>query len=293
MGSTNHFDGIVGDSAPIRAMTRMILKVAPHDLAVLIRGESGTGKELIARSLQRNSKRAKAPFIPINCGAIPETLMEAHLFGHQKGSFTGASTDKPGIFEAGNGGTIFLDEVGEMPLVMQVKLLRALQEKEIVRVGGTKPIKTDVRLIAATNRDLAAMIKAGQFRSDLYYRIAALEIQVPALRYRREDIPSLAQHFVEKISRQSNGQPIRIDPNALDALSRHHWPGNVRELENVISRLIILTQDSIISAADVENAIQAKQEQPESTDQTADEGIESRLVLPSSVCEVSAHETIS
>jgi DNA-binding NtrC family response regulator len=180
-----------------------------------------------------------------------------------------------------------------MPLVMQVKLLRALQEKEIVRVGGTKPIKTDVRLIAATNRDLAAMIKAGQFRSDLYYRIAALEIQVPALRYRREDIPSLAQHFVDKISRQSGlGQPIRIDRSALDALARHHWPGNVRELENVISRLIILTQDSIISAADVDNAIQTRQEQPESSDQTADKGTESRLVLPSSICEVSAHETI-
>ena len=293
MGDTKDFDGIVGDSPPIRAMTRTILKVAPHDCTVLIRGESGTGKELIARSIQRNSNRSKGPFIPINCGAIPETLMEAHLFGHQKGSFTGASSDKPGIFEAGNGGTIFLDEVGEMPLMMQVKLLRALQEKEIVRVGGTKPIKTDVRLIAATNRDLAAMLKSGQFRSDLYYRIAALEIQVPALRYRREDIPSLAQHFVEKISGQTGfGQPIRIDRSALDALARHHWPGNVRELENVISRLIILTQDSIISAADVENAIHSKQEQPESTDQTADEGTQSRLVLPSSICEVSAHETI-
>src|SRR5262249_9682928 len=226
-------------------------------------------------------------------GAIPETLMEVHLFGHQKGSFTGASSDKPGIFEAGNGGTIFLDEVGEMPLVMQGELVRALQEKKKRRGVGARAHQKKVPLIAATNRDLAVMIKAGQFRSDLYYRIAALEIQVPALRYRLEDIPSLVQHFVEKITRQSCfGQPIRIDRSALNALARHHWPGNVRELENVIRRLIILTQDSIVSAADVENAIQTKPEQPESTDQRADEGTECRLVLPSSICEVSAHETI-
>jgi len=211
MESEKQFDGIVGQSVPMRAMTTSILKVAPHDFTVLIRGESGTGKELVARSIQSNSKRLRGPFVAINCGAIPDGLLEAHLFGHQKGSFTGASYDKPGVFEVANGGTVFLDEIGEMPLTMQVKLLRALQEKEVVRVGSTKASKVDIRLIAATNRDLKRMITAGQFRQDLYYRISTLQIEVPALRQRREDIPLLAEYFLKKFAcKQAPSSPLGL-----------------------------------------------------------------------------------
>ena len=245
MESRKQFDGIVGRSVPLRAMTSTILKVAPHDFTVLIRGESGTGKELVARSILSNSKRFNGPFLPVNCGAIPDGLLEAHLFGHQKGSFTGASSDRPGIFEAANGGTIFLDEIGEMPLIMQVKLLRALQEKEVVRVGATKSTKVDVRLIAATNRDLKGMISSGQFRQDLYYRISTLQIEVPALRERREDIPLLAEHFLDKFRSQADPkEALRIDQNAMELLTSYDWPGNVRELENVISRLIVHDHNS-------------------------------------------------
>jgi transcriptional regulator with PAS, ATPase and Fis domain len=211
-------------------MTSTILKVAPHDFTVLIRGESGTGKELVARSILSNSKRFNGPFLPVNCGAIPDGLLEAHLFGHQKGSFTGASSDRPGIFEAANGGTVFL---------------RALQEKEVVRVGATKSTKVDVRLIAATNRDLKGMISSGQFRQDLYYRISTLQIEVPALRERREDIPLLAEHFLDKFRSQADPkEALRIDQNAMELLTSYDWPGNVRELENVISRLIVHDHNS-------------------------------------------------
>jgi transcriptional regulator with PAS, ATPase and Fis domain len=294
MDAEKHFDGIVGKSRPIRAMTDMILKVAPHDFAVLIGGESGTGKELIARSIQNNSKRVNGPFLPVNCGAIPEGLMEAHLFGHQKGSFTGASYDKPGLFEAAHGGTIFLDEIGEMPLSMQVKLLRALQEKVIVRVGNTKPTKVDVRVIAATNRDLSAMISSGLFRLDLYYRISTLQIEVPALRDRREDIPVLAEHFLEKFRQQSDpGRIIRIDQTGLDLLTRYDWPGNVRELENVVSRLIVLAHGSTITAPDINIAIGANKKHFENDPSVPESGPDFRLALPVSILEFSGRETMA
>jgi two-component system, NtrC family, response regulator PilR len=291
---TKGFDLIVGQSARMRAVADMILKIAPHGFAVLICGESGTGKELIARSIQRNSKRVKGPFLPINCGAIPESLMEAHLFGHQKGSFTGASTDKAGLFEAADGGTIFLDEIGEMPASMQVKLLRALQEKEIVRVGATKPIQVDVRLIAATNRDLENMIGAGQFRHDLYYRISTLQIEVPALRERREDIPLLAEHFLQKCRRQAGSEePVRIDQSAIELLVKYDWPGNVRELENVFSRLIVLAQGSTITETDIRNAIGASLKHSKPAQDDAYVQPETRLALPSSILEISECETMA
>jgi transcriptional regulator with PAS, ATPase and Fis domain len=225
----------------MQELTTLVLKVAPHDCSVLIRGESGTGKELIARSIQGNSKRAKGPFVPLNCGAMPDTLIEAILFGHEKGSFTGASSDKRGLFETANGSTIFLDEIGEMPLSAQVKLLRALQEKEIVRVGAARQIKVDVRVVAATNRDLKSMIAEGRFRQDLYYRISTFEIQVASLRERRSDIPSLANHFLDKLSSLGGHPlPMTIEEDALHALRSYDWHGNVRELENVMNRLIVV-----------------------------------------------------
>jgi len=293
MEGAQQFDGIVGQSEPIRALVNMILKVAPYSFAVLVRGESGTGKELIARAIQRNSTRGKAPFIPINCGAIPESLMEAHLFGYQKGAFTGASSDKPGLFEAANGGTIFLDEIGEMPPPMQVKLLRALQEKEIVRVGGTKPIKVDVRLIAATNRDLKTMMSRRRFREDLYYRISTLEIEVPALRERREDIPVLALHFVEKFRQQVGfTSSISIEPAALELLKNHDWPGNVRELENFINRLLVLGGESVIPAESVLRVLGAATTEPESAQLELRVGTLGRLLLPTSILELTECETL-
>ena len=250
---TAALDGIIGHSDAMRVLTALVLKIAPHNCAVLIRGESGTGKELIARSIQKNSKRANGPFVTLNCGAIPETLTEAILFGHEKGSFTCASSDKRGLFEAAHGGTIFLDEIGEMPLSTQVKLLRALQEKEIARVGATKNIKVDVRVIAATNQDLRGMISEGRFRQDLYYRISTFEIQVAPLRERRADIPSLARHFLDKLSSPSClPLPITIEDDALRSLASYDWHGNVRELENVMNRLIVVASTSTITRTDVE-----------------------------------------
>ncbi len=254
--ATAALDGIIGHSAPMQTVAGLVMKVAPHDCAVLIRGESGTGKELIARSVQKNSKRAEGPFVTLNCGAIPETLTEAILFGHEKGSFTGASSDKRGLFEAAHGGTIFLDEIGEMPLATQVKLLRTLQEKEIVRVGATKHIKVDVRVIAATNQELKGMIAEGRFRQDLYYRISTFEIQVAPLRERRADIPSLAHHFLDKLSRLGNHPlPMTIEEDALISLARYDWHGNVRELENVMNRLIVVASTPTITRAEVENVL--------------------------------------
>jgi transcriptional regulator with PAS, ATPase and Fis domain len=273
---------------------KLIGRVAASDANVLILGESGTGKELVARSIQNNSKRLKGPFLPINCGAIPDGLLEAHLFGHQKGAFTGASCDKPGIFEAANGGTIFLDEIGEMPLPMQVKLLRALQEKEVVRVGATKSTKVDVRLIAATNRDLKVMIGAGQFRQDLYYRISTLQIEVPALRERREDIPLLAENFLHKFRAQADSkQSVRIDQSAIELLTSYDWPGNVRELENVISRLIVHEHGSTITPNDIKTAIGAIYEPSENEQAGVEIEPELRLSLPLSILKVSDRETMA
>jgi DNA-binding NtrC family response regulator len=242
---------LVGDSPAIRHIYAIIEKVASTPSTVLITGESGTGKELIARALHENSSRHSGPFIKINCAAIPKTLMESELFGYEKGAFTGAVGAKPGRFELAHGGTLFLDEIGEIPVEMQVKLLRVLQESEFERVGGIKTIKVDVRLVTATNRDLAAELAAGGFREDLYYRLNVVPIHLPPLRDRREDIPLLVGHFMAKFNDRLKKQIGQIAPEALDCLCAYHWPGNIRELENVIERTMLFCEAPTIRLADL------------------------------------------
>jgi transcriptional regulator with PAS, ATPase and Fis domain len=220
---------------------RLIARAAASPIPVLIEGETGTGKELVARAIHRASDRAGGPFIAANCAAFTETLLESELFGHRRGAFTGAATDEPGVFRAASGGVILLDEVGEMPLPMQAKLLRVLQEHEITPVGESRPQKVDVRVLSATNRDLEAAVKAKTFREDLYYRLAVFPIRLPPLRDRREDIPLLASRFLAKSSQGSGKRIGRIDVDALDALVRFNWPGNVRQLQNEIERAVALT----------------------------------------------------
>jgi DNA-binding NtrC family response regulator len=223
--------------------------VAPTDSTVLITGESGTGKEVLARYIHRISERESGPFVSINCGALPENLLESELFGHVKGSFTGAVRDKEGLFVAAKGGTFFMDEVGEMTPTLQVKLLRALQEREIVPVGATEPVSIDVRIIAATNRDLDQEIRRGTFRSDLYYRLNVIALHLPPLRDRAEDVALLADHFLQRLNAGRNGKPpITLEESALAALQRYDWPGNVRELENAIERAVVLCRGTAIEA---------------------------------------------
>jgi transcriptional regulator with GAF, ATPase, and Fis domain len=234
-----HFD-MVGDGPAMQDLYRFIAKVAPSDSTVLIQGESGTGKELVARAIHQHSPRAWKPFIGINCAALTETLLESELFGHEKGAFTGAQTQKKGYLEVGEGGTVFLDEIGELALPLQAKLLRVLQERELVRVGGTKPIKVDVRIVTASNRVLSDMAKEGKFRQDLFYRLNVVSCQIPPLRKRREDIPMLAAHFVKKYSARCKRQVDGIAGDAIACITQYDWPGNVRELENAIEHAVVL-----------------------------------------------------
>jgi two-component system response regulator PilR (NtrC family) len=238
--SRNSLDNFIGSSPVIEKLKATIRTVAPTASTVLIYGESGTGKELVARAVHSCSTRASEPFVSINCGAFPETLLESELFGYVKGAFTGASQNKRGLFEVASGGTIFLDEIGEMSLSMQVKLLRVLQERTIRPVGGTQEVPVDVRVIAATNRDLREMIANGTFREDLYYRVSVIPIQVPALRERREDVELLANHFLKKYSTAAQKSILRISRESLDALKAFDWPGNVRQLENTIERAVAM-----------------------------------------------------
>ncbi|HFE53425.1 MAG TPA: GAF domain-containing protein, partial [Bacteroidetes bacterium] len=231
---------IVGDSPAIRAVLEVIERVAPAVTTVLILGESGTGKELVAKRIHELSPRRDAPFIAVHCAALPESLLESELFGHEKGAFTGASSRKLGRFELAHGGTIFLDEIGELSPAIQAKLLRLLQFKEFERVGGTQTLHADVRILAATNRDLRREVEKGHFREDLYYRLNVVPITVPPLRERREDIPLLAEFFVQRFSRRLGIPTLGVSAEALQILSRYHWPGNVRELENVIERAMVL-----------------------------------------------------
>jgi Nif-specific regulatory protein len=249
-------DNIVGNSSLMKDLYDLIERVAPTNSTVMIRGESGVGKELIAEAIHNNSSRKSMPFIKVNCSALPETLIESELFGHEKGSFTGAGSSHIGRFEMANGGTIFLDEIGDIPLSIQVKLLRVIQQRQIERVGGKKTIDIDVRIITATNRNLEEMIKQNTFREDLYYRINIFLIYVPALRERCADIPILIDHFIEKLNKRNCTNVKRITGAALDMLMMYSWPGNIRELENVIERSMILSSDEAIHSYDLPPTLQ-------------------------------------
>jgi DNA-binding NtrC family response regulator len=242
---------IIGSSPAWRHVRDMVQHVAPSRSTVLVTGESGTGKEVIAMMLHRLSARADQPFIPLNAAALPPTLLEAELFGHEKGAFTGAYERKPGHFELASGGTVFLDEIGDMPLEVQVKLLRVLQDGTFKRLGGIRDLKVDVRVITATNKNLAEEVRAKRFREDLYYRLNVITVQLPALRERPQDIPLLVSHFIQKYAKQNRKQVKSIQQEALQQLQAYHWPGNVRELENVIERAVVLTLGSTISTADL------------------------------------------
>jgi transcriptional regulator with PAS, ATPase and Fis domain len=244
------FKEIIGKSEEIQAVFNLVNKVADTDSTILISGESGTGKELIAKAIHYRSGCANNPFVSINCGALPENLLESELFGHVKGSFTGAIRDKEGMFKVANGGTFFLDEVGETSLAIQVKLLRVLQEREIIPVGGTAPIKVDVRLIAATNADLEKAVREERFRADLYYRLNVIPVLIPPLRERRDDIPLLVDHFLHHASERS-GRRKAISKESIELLSNYDWPGNVRELENIVERACILQEGDEIQVEDL------------------------------------------
>lgn len=246
----NMFRSLVGNSAAIQRVREMMGQVAHTEVSVLITGASGTGKEVVARNLHLNSARADKPFVPLNCGAIPRELLESELFGHEKGAFTGAIADRAGRFELAEGGTLFLDEIGDMPLNMQVKLLRVLQERSFERVGGVKTIQSDVRIFAATHKDLEKMIDEGEFRQDLYYRINVFPIEMPSLRERAEDIPLLLNELISTMEAEKRGS-VRFNSSAIASLSRHPWPGNVRELANLIERMAILYPHGIVGLQDL------------------------------------------
>jgi len=242
----HRFEEIIGDSLELKQTLKYVETVAPTDATVLIQGETGTGKELLARAIHQLSVRRNHTFVKLNCAAIPSGLMESELFGHEKGAFTGAFTQKKGRVELADGGTLFLDEVGELPMDLQPKLLRALQEREIERLGGTRSISVNMRLVAATHRDLALMVAQREFRSDLYYRLKVFPILAPSLRERRSDIPALVRHFVAKYSQRMGKTITQIRPEAMNALVKWAWPGNIRELENFIERAVILSRGSTL-----------------------------------------------
>ena len=246
---------LVGEGARMKEVFQFIGRVAPTEATVLLEGESGTGKELAARALHRNSHRSGKPFVAINCAAIPETLLESDLFGHERGAFTGAASLKKGRLEVADGGVVFLDEIGELALGLQVKLLRVLQEREFERVGGTHPIKIDVRLIAATNRDLGEAVRKGEFRQDLYYRLAVMRLTMPPLRERREDIPMLTRHFVQKNAKRCKVKPKPVSRDAMAALVNYEWPGNVRELENAVERALVMGSSEMVLLEDLPESL--------------------------------------
>jgi DNA-binding NtrC family response regulator len=250
------FKNLVGTSLAMQQVFHLIEKVADVESTVLVLGESGTGKELVARAIHFNSHRAEKPLVPVHCGAIPESLLESELFGHERGAFTGAARTRIGRFELANGGTIFLDEVGDMSPALQVKLLRVLQEQRFERVGGTKSVRVDVRIIAATNRNLEEAITRGKFREDLYYRLSVIPLTLPPLRERKEDIPVLLQHFMDQFNRMRDRRLQGFSPNALHMLMHYHWPGNVRELENLVDRVVVLRGQGLVELEDLPEKMQ-------------------------------------
>ena len=248
--------GLVGKSEKLKKIAEAVLQVAPTNITVLITGESGTGKELIARAIHKNSPRKDKPFVAANCGALALGVLESELFGHEKGAFTGAVARREGLFERADQGTIFLDEVTEIPLSTQVKLLRVLEERNLLRVGGVEDVKVDVRVIAATNRDIEQAVKEGSFRSDLYYRLCVVKIDVPPLREREKDIPILVYDFVSKLNQQSPKKILGVSDEAMDLLLKYHWPGNVRELRNFLESMLVLSPDRMIERKDVEQYVE-------------------------------------
>ena len=254
---------IVGDDPRLKQLSILLHRAAATDVTVLIGGESGTGKELFARALHALSPRADGPFVAINCAAIPENLLETELFGYEKGAFTGATARKPGKFEMAHRGTLFLDEIGDLPLLLQGKILRALEEKTFERVGGTAPLRVDVRVVAATNRNLKAAVAAHQYREDLYFRLSVFPITVPPLRDRPGDIAQLARHFIERYSRDLNKKPLTLAPSALEQMQEYRWPGNVRELQNCMERAVILTEGDTIHARHLHLSVPAAPPAPE------------------------------
>ena len=276
----HRIEGIIGESGHMQEVLSLVRRVAPSEATVLIRGESGTGKELIAQAIHYASPRASRPLVRLNCAALPETLLESELFGHEKGAFTGAYATRKGRFEMANGGSLFLDEIGDLRLHLQAKLLRVLQEKEFERVGSSRPIPVDVRILAATHRDLEKMIQEGQFREDLYYRLNVVTVVLPPLRERRQDIPPLLDHLVKKFA-EKNGKTIKgFTQEARDALLRYDYPGNVRELENIVERATVITRDEVIGRSDLPLTVQASEKGDDTgTNMTAVvEGLERKMI---------------
>jgi transcriptional regulator with GAF, ATPase, and Fis domain len=271
---------MIGKGAAMRAIFDKVAKTAPSSGRVLITGENGTGKELVARAIHEHSKRSDGPFVKLNCAAIPSELIESELFGHEKGAFTGATQQRRGKFELADGGTLFLDEVGDMNPSAQAKVLRVLQENELERVGGAETIKVDVRVVAATNKDLQAEIAAGRFREDLFYRLNVVPIHLPPLRQRREDIPLLIEHFAAKLSAEHGRPPRRFTPEAVQRLSQYSWPGNVRELKNLVERILIMTEGETVSLAVVEETLpQGQDDEPPSEIKAARDKAERDTIL--------------
>lgn len=292
--SAGGFEGMLGTSQGMATVFTSIRKVATTDAPVLILGESGTGKEMTARAIHNQSSRQKGPFVAINCGAIPETLMESELFGHEKGSFTGAHMQRKGRIETANGGTLFLDEIGEIPLALQVKLLRFLQEQHIQRVGGRQDIPVDVRIVAATNADLKKGMAEGKFREDLYYRLAVVEIRIPALRERASDLLFLAKSFLDQYAEEGGKRGMVFSPEAQRAILAYHWPGNVRELQNRVRRAAIMAHDKRLAPADLELAAPADSAKPRTLREARDaldrEYVESALRVNSGNISAAAQE---
>jgi len=257
----------------------LVRKVAATSANVIISGETGTGKELVARAVHYNSDRSDDPFLAVNCAALPEGVLESELFGHVRGAFTGAVTDKPGLFRSAAGGTIFLDEVGEMPPSLQVKLLRALQEHEVMPVGSSTSVRFDARIVAASNRRLEQLVSDGEFRQDLFYRLNVVEIDVPPLRARREDIPLLVRHFLSRIARAQNAEPKRVSPDAMKVLELYRWPGNIRELEHTLERAFILSDGDVIDAGAFPDRIIDRDQTPSNGNRETLDEIEQKYIL--------------